>query len=639
MPLPQISEKQPKNNKLRNNEYYGTQRIYDNYYLKAIQNQKFEHLMDDILSKANILLAFRNIKRNTGSKTPSADKQTIDDIKNLAEEQAIERLRKMARNYHPKVVRRKEIPKPNGKTRPLGIPAIWDRLFQQAILQVLEPICEAHFYEKSFGFRPNRSPENAIAECATQINHAQRTYVVDVDIKGFFDEVNHKKLMRQLWTLGIHDKWLLYIVRQILKAPIRLESGKILFPTKGTPQGGILSPLLANINLNELDWWVAKQWNEFETKRKYTRKDYKLEKLKKSNLKPMYIIRYADDFKIFTNNRSNANKIYQAVQQFLEERLKLPMSKEKSCITNLKKHESEFLGFSLRADKKGKRKDKTKFVMHSQMSKKAKRQQYLALKEQIIRISKSPNSLKAVKEIGKYNSIVIGMHNYYKIATHVGQSVSKNAFWLSRVMYNRFPKSKDQKGNKNTNGFTKVGKYSGKDQGYQPYLKSEQVRYLMKIPILPLAYVKTKNARMKQLIVNKYTEEGRKLIHKQLSDISESELAYLRTHPIEGVRGTIEVNDNRISLYVAQKGKCAITGKRLMDYEWHCHHKKMWSEMHDDSYKNLVLILSDVHRLIHATVETTILKYLNLLKLDKEQLGKLNQLRKLVGNTEILKMK
>lgn len=591
--------------------------------------------MKDILSRDNLLLAFRNIKRNTGSMTPSIDRQTIENIKNINEEQYIERLRKMAGNYHPRVVRRKDIPKPNGKIRPLGIPAIWDRLLQQAILQVLEPICEAQFYDKSFGFRPNRSAENAIAECATQINKAQRTYVVDVDIKGFFDEVNHKKLMHQLWTLGIRDKQLLYIIRQILKAPIRLENGQTVFPTKGTPQGGILSPLLANVNLNELDWWVAKQWNEFETRYQYTCKHHKLERLVQTKLKPMYIVRYADDFKIFTNNRSNANKIYHAVQQFLDERLKLPMSEEKSSITNLKKRESEFLGFSLRAIKKGKRKNKTKFVLNSRISEKARRHQYQTLKEQIIRISKAPNSQKTVKEIAIYNSMVIGIHNYYRIATHITQSINDNGYHISQVMYNRFPKAIDKKGKCNINGYTNIGKYEGKDRGIQPYLKSKQMRYLKRRPILPLSYVKTRNAQMKWSKINKYTDEGRELIHKQLSDISESELSYIRRHPIEGIRGTIEVNDNRLSLYVAQKGKCAITGKKLMDYDWHCHHKIPWSKTHDDTYKNLILILADVHKLIHATVSVTIQKYLNLLRLDGSQLDKVNKLRRLAGNTEI----
>ena len=131
---------------------------------------------------------------------------------------------------------------------------------------------------------------------------------------GFFDEVSHVKLMRQLWTLGIRDKQLLVIIRKILKAPVQLPNGKTIFPTKGTPQGGILSPLLANVNLNEFDWWISNQWETFKAKKVKPRlKDgiwsndtvtYCLSKT--SKMKPMYIVRYADDFKIFTNTRRNA---------------------------------------------------------------------------------------------------------------------------------------------------------------------------------------------------------------------------------------------------------------------------------------------------------------------------------------------
>ncbi|WP_155237711.1 HNH endonuclease signature motif containing protein [Enterococcus mundtii] len=230
---------------------------------------------------------------------------------------------------------------------------------------------------------------------------------------------------------------------------------------------------------------------------------------------------------------------------------------------------------------------------------------------------------------------IIGMHNYYRIATNISTSVSKNAYELQRVMCNRFPKAMDSQGNKNTNGYTKQGEYKGKDLGIKPYLKSRQMRYLMKRPIIPLAYVRNKKPMMKQLKINKYTPEGRKLIHNQLKYIMEIELTYLRNNPIGGERGTIELNDNRLSLYVAQKGKCAITGQLLVENEWHCHHKTLWSETHDDSYNNLVLILSNVHKLIHATTLETIAKYLLRLRLDKEQIAKVNKLRLAVGNTEI----
>ena len=124
---------------------------------------------------------------------------------------------------------------------------------------MLEPICEAKFHKRSNGFRPNRSTEHAIAQCDRLIQLTHLHYVVDVDIKGFFDNVNHSKLIRQMWAMGIRDKKLICIIKQMLKAPIVLPNGDMIYPTKGTPQGGILSPLLANIVLNELDWWVRNQ--------------------------------------------------------------------------------------------------------------------------------------------------------------------------------------------------------------------------------------------------------------------------------------------------------------------------------------------------------------------------------------------
>ena len=133
-----------------------------------------------------------------------------------------------------------------------GIPCIWDRLVQQCIKQVMEPICEAKFSDNSYGFRPNRSVEHAMQRTYTMLQRMNLHYVIEFDIKGFFDNVNHSKLVRQIWALGIHDKQLIFIIKRILKAPIRMPDGTTLIPDKGTPQGGIISPLLANIVLNEL---------------------------------------------------------------------------------------------------------------------------------------------------------------------------------------------------------------------------------------------------------------------------------------------------------------------------------------------------------------------------------------------------
>ena len=228
---------------LRHAEYYHMQEVFNDLYARSKNGEDFTDLMDIILSRENILLAYRNIKTNTGSNTPGTDKVTITDIGKLTPEEVVEKIRYIVsgsvHGYRPKPVRRKEIPKPNGKTRPLGIPCMWDRLVQQCIKQVMEPICEAKFSDNSYGFRPNRSVEDAIASTYRLMQLSHLNWVIEFDIEGFFDNVNHSKLIKQIWAMGIRDKHLIYVIRRILKAPIRMPDGKMVIPEKGTPQGGL----------------------------------------------------------------------------------------------------------------------------------------------------------------------------------------------------------------------------------------------------------------------------------------------------------------------------------------------------------------------------------------------------------------
>ena len=183
------------NTNIRNMEYYGLTDKFTELYEKSGNGETFKNLMDIIESENNIRLAFRNLCTNSGSNTPGVDKATIKEIKAIETTDMIEKVRSILRDYHPKAVRRKDIPKPNGSTRPLGIPAIWDRLVQMCIKQVLEPICEAKFSEHSHGFRPHRSAETAMQEAYLLMQKQNFTYAVSIDIKGFFDNVNHRKLI------------------------------------------------------------------------------------------------------------------------------------------------------------------------------------------------------------------------------------------------------------------------------------------------------------------------------------------------------------------------------------------------------------------------------------------------------------
>lgn len=293
---------------LRHAEYYGMQPVFDELYRKSKSGEIFTNLMEIILRRENILLAYRNIKTNGGSYTAGTDNRNITDIGSRTPKEVVEKVRFIVtgsrHGYRPKPVRRKDIPKPNGKTRPLGIPCIWDRLIQQCIKQVMEPICEAQFSDNSYGFRPNRSVEHAIARTYSLMQVTHLHYVIEFDIKGFFDNVNHSKLIKQIWAMGIRDKQLIFVIKRILTAPIRMPDGTTILPDKGTPQGGIISPLLANIVLNELDHWVESQWQNnpvavargrYRTigKNEVFDKSHGYRAMKSTNLKEMYIVRYA----------------------------------------------------------------------------------------------------------------------------------------------------------------------------------------------------------------------------------------------------------------------------------------------------------------------------------------------------------
>lgn len=611
--------------KLRHLEYYDLQRTFDELYEKSQKGHKFSNLFEIIASDENIKLAYRNIKRNKGSKTAGVDGLTIKNVKKLSEEKFLEIIKKKLAWYSPKAVKRVEIPKLDGRKRPLGIPTIMDRIVQQCILQVLEPICEAKFHERSNGFRPNRSAEHAIAQCYKMIQQQNLHFAVDIDIKGFFDNVDHAKLIKQMWNMGICDKKLLCIVKEMLKAPIVLPIGEKIYPTKGTPQGGILSPLLSNIVLNELDWWIASQWEDIPTRTKYkcfTHKNGSLNKssiyvqIRKTNLKEMFIVRYADDFKIFCRKRSDAIKIFEAVKMWLKERLNLEVSEEKSKIVNLKKNYSEFLGFKLKAIKKGKR-----YIVKSHMTDSAVKKAEEKLIARIKEIRKSGVAEeKEALAINYYNATVWGIHNYYGIATCISLDCQKIRRRIRLVMYNRL-----------RNKIVKTGNISNKYIN-NVYGKSAQVRYINDKPLCPIGYIRTKHPMFKKTVINKYTEDGRKEIHETLG-VNLKVLHELMDQHV--ICKSIEYMDTRMSIYCAQKGKCAVTGKILEIEEINCHHKVPKKLGGDDDYRNLIIIHSDVHKLIHAKTTEIIEKYFNRLNLTKEMLMKINNLRKLAQREEI----
>ncbi|HBG7268878.1 group II intron reverse transcriptase/maturase [Clostridioides difficile] len=595
-----------KKDKLRYNEYYDMQHIYDELYAQSKNGNNFYKLLEIIDSEQNICLAYRNLKTNSGSKTAGTDGLTIDDIKHLCDEDIIMKVRSSLDNYQPKSVRRVFIPKSGSdKMRPLGIPCIWDRLVQQCILQVLEPICEPKFHNHSYGFRANRSAHHALGRVTSLINISKYHYCVDVDIKGFFDNVNHGKLLKQIWTLGIRDKRLICIISKMLKAEIDGEG----VPEKGTPQGGLLSPLLSLIVLNELDWWVSSQWETFQPKHRNKNGWFQYAK-KHTRLKSGFIVRYADDFKIMCSTYEEAQRFYHSTVDFLNKRLKLEISPEKSKVVNLKKNSSDFLGFKIKVIPKGK--TKHGYVAKTDMNQKALKKAKTNLKLKVKDIVRHTTTF----QIARYNLAVMGMQNYYCVATNIYNNLTEVSYALLPTTRVRFKK------------IAKLIPFETTSQDFQ--MKTTGIRPQTKIimiadtPLLPINGVKHKNPLNFSQDICNFTEHGRSKIHEEIALVTKGEIRILLEY--KDTTKSVEFNDNRISVFIAQQGNCYITNRRHSPTDMVCIYKNI-TETDRDKYQNLVFVEIPISKaILTESVEQAKMWLMNY-GLSSQQKKKLNKIR------------
>ena len=280
-----------------------------------------EQLMEAVVERENMWSALKQVERNKGA--AGVDKMTVEQLRAYLREhwQRI-KAELLADDYHPQPVLKVEIPKPGSKgMRTLGIPTVVDRLIQQALHQVLSPVFERDFSESSYGFRPNRSAQQAVLKAREYVSEGRR-WVVDIDLEKFFDRVNHDILMLRL-ARRIKDKRVLRLIRRYLQAGM-MSNGLTTARREGTPQGGPLSPLLSNILLDELDKELERRGHKF--------------------------CRYADDCNIYVQSRSSGERVMKSITSFLDRRLRLKVNAEKSAVA--RPWERKFLGYSMTPNRK-----------------------------------------------------------------------------------------------------------------------------------------------------------------------------------------------------------------------------------------------------------------------------------------------
>ena len=330
---------------------------------------KTTHLIEEIASFNNLQSAVKRVKRNKGG--AGIDRMSVGDLVHWFEQNWYELQKSLiGGTFKPTMVLGAEIPKDNGGVRQLGIPTVIDRVVQQAILQVLEKIYEPQFSEYSYGFRPKKSAHGALLQASKNIKQGKYV-IVDIDLAKFFDEVNHDILMERL-SRKISDKTLLKLIRRFLQAGIMLN-GISAERKKGTPQGGPLSPLLANILLDELD--------------------------KELEQRDLAFVRYADDVQIYVGSNKAGERVMKSVTNFIEQRLKLKVNHEKSKVTVAGK--AEYLGYTL--GKAGRL-----FISKKSLNK---------AKDKIRFITKrSRGHVTFMQMVNELNSFLGGWMNYFKLA-------------------------------------------------------------------------------------------------------------------------------------------------------------------------------------------------------------------------------
>ena len=277
------------------------------------------NLLERVFSRKNLRSAWKQVKANKGA--PGVDGISIREFPAFIRDRWEDtRESLMEGTYDPLPVLRVEIPKPSGGTRPLGIPTVQDRLIQQAIAQTLTPIFDPYFSEFSYGFRPGRSAHDAVMKVCEYIRQGY-SIAVDMDLSKFFDSVNHDVLMHRV-TRKVRDKRVLRLIGKYLRAGVEVK-GRLQSTRKGVPRGGPLSPLLANILLDDLDKELEKRGHKF--------------------------VRYADDFIILVKSQRAGERVMRSVRRFLERRLKLKINEDKSSVAPT--NQITFLGFAFKGDK------------------------------------------------------------------------------------------------------------------------------------------------------------------------------------------------------------------------------------------------------------------------------------------------
>lgn len=612
------------------------------------QNQQpnFQGIIEVARSEIVILSAIHKLKSNKGSDTAGIDGETMRiHILQKDYQEVMERVQASFDNYRPEMVRRVCIPKER-EVRALGIPTIVDRIVQECIRSVIEPICEAHFFEHSYGFRPWRSAENALARISDLVHKTGYHWVIEGDIAKFFDNLNHNKLIKILWSFGVTDKRVLMMIKAMLKAGVMKDIAK---NELGIPQGGVISPLLANVYLTPFDNFVTREYEKKKLRREYSsgQRSLILRGLSgkpRLHLKPAYLVRYADDWVVLTDTKENAEKLVHRFEKYLKEQLKLQLSLEKTKITNIRTTPISFLGYKYKIVRGNAEKG---YVTRSKPDEEKLKKKVTQLLKEIKYLKKCKDIETLISDINIINSKIRGLINYYQITTWGSEVLKK---YNQRVRWAAYRAIRRRLGAKSAKGKNKVVDWVPANKCTN--LISLHSNYTTALPavvykehvigVTDLAFIKRENPTLLNQEETPFTEKGRELHLKRTRKKP-------RTYKLDWIFGAdamatkrllanrnnkrglynLEFYLNRACAFSRDNGKCRVCGDDIAPHEIETHHEN--PNLPIDKV-NKVNNLVSLHRQCHKNLHNLTLDETQLLTLGYT----LKQVRKILAFREKL---
>ena len=532
-------------------------------------------------SKAvKILAVYRITQRNQGKYTAGIDGISIPrEDRNLQYQIRLKLLNEIDIVRKPDPIRRVFIPKPNGKKRPLGIPTMRDRINQEILRIAIEPIAEYHFSNNSWGFRPKRSCHDAIEQLFKKLSQSTSyRYILEGDIKGCFDNINHNHIINTLSNWKVPN-WATETTMKMLKSGI-FHNGELYDSDTGTPQGGVISPLLANVALTSLDNFCFQQYGRKRTQRGHTSKDNP-------------IVRYADDFVIVCKSKSMAEQIKTEITEHLAKEIGLTLSEEKTNITHITKG-FDFLGFNIRKYPKTHAKKKSKTDR--------KWSDYTLLikpqKEKVVDFLKGCKEVLDNNKTAKQDSIISILNPKLRgWAMYYRHAVSKSIFvkidheiWTKLFFWSKRRHTTKSKGWIMRKYFSRVGDFK------DTFKDKETGSYIFRMSPTPIRRFIILNGKYRVYDKSPETQEYWKK--------REYTNAFNQIYSVKMSR-----------LYKRQQGKCSyckelMTKEQIVNQELHAHHMLPRSLGGNESHSNLRLLHNECHRELHARLSRKNMKEL-----------------------------